>query len=186
MDDGSSGRAAELMTDLGSIVDAHICAEFVDHDLEATMRTMTAEPYLDHVPVMTGGVGAAEVRTFYRDHFIGHWPADTKVERLSRTEGGGRVVDELMVSFTHTCEMDAILPGVALTGRRVELPFVVVMGFEGGKIAYEHIYWDQASMLVQVGMLDPRLLPVTGVEQAKKLRDKRLPSNELMMRRATM
>jgi carboxymethylenebutenolidase len=64
----------------------------------------------------------------------------------------------------------------------VELPFVVVMGVEDGKVAHEHIYWDQASLLVQVGLLDPEALPVAGIEQARKLLDPTLPSNRLMHR----
>ena len=62
-----------------------------------------------------------------------------------------------------------MLPGVAPTGRKVLIPTVVVMGFESGKVAYEHIYWDQASVLVQVGLLDPAALPVAGAEQAERL-----------------
>jgi carboxymethylenebutenolidase len=88
---------------------------------------------------------------------------------VSRTVGQGRVVDELVASFTHDLEIPAILPGVPPTGRRVELPFVVVMGTEDGKVAYEHIYWDQASVLVQLGLLDPSRLPVSGGEQADRL-----------------
>lgn len=168
---------------LGALFDAHVHAEFVDMDVDATMATMTERPYVNHVPVMTGGVGRDAVRRFYADHFVGHWPADTQVRPVSRTAGQGRVVDELMISFTHDRVMDAILPGVPPTGRRVELPFVVVMGIEGGKVAYEHIYWDQASMLVQVGLLDPAGLPVAGVDEARKLLDPAgLPSNTLMRR----
>ncbi len=71
--------------------------------------------------------------------------------------------------FTHETQWDSLLPGIPPTGKRVELPTVVVMKFENGKIAHEHIWWDQASLLVQVGLLDPRNLPVAGVEQARKL-----------------
>ena len=62
-----------------------------------------------------------------------------------------------------------MLPGIPPTGKRVEIPHVVVMKFENGKVAHEHIYWDQASVLVQVGLLDPVNLPVAGVEQAGNL-----------------
>ena len=167
---------------LGTLFDAHVRAEFVDRDVEATMATMTERPYVNHVPVMTGGFGREAVRRFYAEHFVGRWPADTLVRPVSRTVGQGRIVDELLISFTHDVEMPAILPGVAPTGRRVELPFVVVVGVEGGKVAYEHIYWDQASLLVQVGLLDPAGLPVTGVEQARKLLDPSLPGNALLSR----
>ena len=167
---------------LGALFDAHVRAEFVDRDVEATMATMTERPYVNHVPVMTGGFGREAVRRFYAEHFVGKWPADTQVRPVSRTAGQGRVVDELLISFTHDVEMPAILPGVPPTGRRVELPFVVVMGTEGGKVAYEHIYWDQAGLLVQVGLLDPAGLPVVGAEAARKLLDPALPSNTLIRR----
>ena len=179
---GGTGEDEDEAAALGALFDAHVRAEFVDRDVEATMATMTERPYVNHVPVMTGGNGREAVRRFYADHFVGRWPADTEVRPVSRTAGQGRVVDELLISFTHDVEMPAILPGVPPTGRRVELPFVVVMGTEDGKVAYEHIYWDQASLLVQVGLLDPSGLPVTGAEQAGKLLDPALPSNTLLCR----
>jgi carboxymethylenebutenolidase len=159
--------------DIGAVLDEHLASEFEVKDLEAAMATMSGDPYLDHVPVMTGGVGWDEVRRFYGRHFIGHWPDDTQIEPVSRTVGADQVVDELVMSFTHDIEMDALLPGVAPTGRPVRLPFCVVVSFEAGKVAHEHIYWDQASMLVQIGLLDPSGLPVTGAEQAAKLLDPR-------------
>ncbi|MFY9840985.1 MAG: hypothetical protein WAK55_31845, partial [Xanthobacteraceae bacterium] len=147
--------------DLGVVFDTHVRAEFVDKDVAATMATMTAEPYLTHVPTMTGGTGRVEVERFYSKHFVGHWPDDVEVKSISRTVGQNRVIDELIVSFTHDREMRVFLPGVAPTGRKVVLPHVVVMGFDdAGRVAYEHIYWDQASLLVQVGLLDPKLIPV--------------------------
>ena len=168
---------------LGAVFDAHVKAEFVDKDVAATMATMTAEPYLTHVPTLTGGTGRAEVEAFYRDHFVGHWPADVEVKPLSRTVGDNRVVDELVVSFTHDREMAAYLPGVPPTGRKVVLPHVVVMGFDPeGRVAYEHIYWDQASLLVQVGLLDPASVPASGAEQAQRLLDPALPANEMIGR----
>ena len=170
--------------DLGAIFDAHIKAEFVDRDVAETMATMTPEPYLTHVPTLTGGTGRSEVERFYREHFVGHWPDDVQVKSVSRTVGQHQVVDELIVSFTHDREMRVYLPGVAPTGRKVVLPHVVVMGFdEGGRVAHEHIYWDQASLLVQVGLLDPALLPVSGANQAKRLLDPDQPANEMIERR---
>jgi carboxymethylenebutenolidase len=169
--------------DLGAVFDAHIKAEFVDMDVAATMATMTPEPHLTHVPTLTGGTGRAEVERFYRDHFVGHWPDDVDVNSVSRTVGQNRVVDELIVSFAHDREMRVFLPGVAATGRKVVLPHVVVMGFdEAGRVAYEHIYWDQASLLVQVGLLDPSAAPVSGAEQAKRLLDPEQPANEMIER----
>jgi carboxymethylenebutenolidase len=167
---------------IDAVFDEHVAAEFERHDADATMRTMTANPYLNHVPVMTGGNGYEEVERFYRHHFIPGWPDDTSVEPVSRTVGPDQVVDELIVSFTHDREMDAILPGVPPTGRFVRQPFCVVVKFEGGKVAHEHIYWDQASLLVQIGLLDPAGLPVSGIEQAERVLDPSRPANTLMER----
>lgn len=155
--------------DLGAVFDAHVKYEFVDRDVAATMQTMTAEPYVYNVPTMTGGEGYEGVTRFYTNHFVGKMPADTKVVRVSRTVGSDQVVDELVLSFTHDVALNFMLPGIPPTGRKVVLPHVVVMKFERGKIAHEHIYWDQGSLLAQVGLLDPTRLPVVGAEQAKKL-----------------
>jgi carboxymethylenebutenolidase len=154
---------------LGAVFDEHIKHEFQDQDVDATMQTMIKEPYVHHVPVMTGGIGYAGVYDFYKNHFIGKMPPDTKIVRISRTVGKDQVVDELILSFTHDREIDFILPGVRPTGNYVEIACVVLMNFKDGKIAYEHIYWDQASLLIQVGLLDRKVLPVTGQEQAKRL-----------------
>jgi carboxymethylenebutenolidase len=170
--------------DLGAVFDDHVAAEFVDMDLDATMATMTADPYVNHVPVMTGGVGAEGVRRFYGDHFIGKWPKDIEITPVSRTVGEDQVVDELVLSFTHDIEMDQLLPGIAPTGKPVRLAFCVVVGFADGKVAHEHIYWDQASLLAQLGLLDPAAFPVTGAEQAETVLDPRAhPLNELIRSR---
>jgi carboxymethylenebutenolidase len=154
---------------LAEVLDAHLDAEFEARDLDAAMATMADDPYLVHVPVLTGGVGWDEVRDFYGKVFIGRWPQDTSAHRVSRTVGEDQVVDELVMSFTHDVEIGALLPGVPPTGRTVRLPVCVVAGFTGGKLSHEHIYWDQASLLVQVGLLDPAGLPVTGSDQADNL-----------------
>ncbi|MDQ3761335.1 MAG: nuclear transport factor 2 family protein [Actinomycetota bacterium] len=164
---------AEDRPDLGAVYDAHMRHEFVDLDLDATMATMVQEPHTYFAPTGAGGVGRAAVASFYRNHFIGKdkWPADWSITVISRTVGDDRLVEEFIVSFTHDVDMDYILPGVAPTGKHVEVPHVVVVTFEGDKIAHEHIYWDQASVLVQVGLLDPVGIPVVGAEQATKLSD---------------
>jgi carboxymethylenebutenolidase len=172
-----------MNADLGGVFDAHVASEFVAKDVGATMATMTDDPYVNHVPTMMGGVGRDEVASFYQRHFIGHWPADTSITHVSRTQDSRHVVDEMIMNFTHDVVIDAFLPGAHPTGRRVRLPVVVVVGFDGGKVAYEHIYWDQASLLAQVGLLDPGTLPVTGAEQAEKVLDKNLPANSLLTRR---
>jgi len=158
-------------SDLGAVFDEHVADEFVLKDVEATMSTMTAQPYVWHLGPMTGGAGYDQVKRFYSEEFIGRFPEDIQLTQLSRTVGGNHVIDELILSFTHDVEIPALLPGVAPTGKSVELALVVVMGFEGDKVAHEHIYWDQASLLVQVGLLDPSGLPVTGAAQAAKLRE---------------
>jgi carboxymethylenebutenolidase len=167
--------------DLGAIFDLHVSSEFETKDLDATM---VGEPHVTHIPTLAGGVGAAGVRQFYQDHFIGHWPDDVGITHVSRTLGAERVVDEMVMHFTHDRMMDTFLPGVAPTGRHVELAVVVVAGFEGDKVASEHIYWDQASLLVQIGLLDPESLPVCGGEQAAKVLDQDLPCNGLIARAA--
>ena len=154
---------------LGELFDGHIAQEFAHHDVNATMETMVPEPYVHCVPIMTGGFGGQGVRQFYSEHFINQIPKDAQVTPISRTIGKDQVVDELIVSFTHDTQWDYLLPGIPPTGKRVELPHVVVMKFENGKVAHEHVWWDQASLLVQVGLLDPEKLPVAGVEQAKNL-----------------
>jgi len=79
--------------------------------------------------------------------------------------------------------MCVFLPGVAPTSRKVVLAHVMVMGFDkAGRVAYEHIYWDQASLLVQVGLLDPKLLPVSGGEQARRLLNPSQPANKMIAR----
>jgi carboxymethylenebutenolidase len=161
----------------------HLKYEFATRDTEATLATMVDDAYVNHIPVLTGGVGKAALREFYARHFISRMPPDTTITPITRTVGADRVVDEMIFSFTHTIMMDWMLPGVAPTGRRVEVPLVAIVQFRAGKLAHEHIYWDQASVLVQIGLLDPATLPVSGSEAARKALDPKLPSNELMKRR---
>jgi len=170
---------------IAGVFDDHVAAEFVEMDLDATMATMADEPYVYHLPAMTGGVGFEGVHQFYGNHFIGKWPKDVDITPVSRTVGDDQVVDELVLSFTHDIEMPQLLPGVAPTGKHVRLAFCVVVGFEDGKVHHEHIYWDQASLLVQVGLLDQTALPVTGAEQAANVLDPHAnPLNELIRRSA--
>ena len=154
---------------LDAVFDAHIAREFADRDVDATMATMVPEPYVHCIPVMTGGSGGKGVRRFYSEHFVNQIPKDAEVTPISRTIGKDQVVDELIVRFTHDTQWDYLLPGIPPTGKRVEIPHVVVMKFKNGKVAHEHVWWDQASLLVQVGLLDPAKLPVAGVEQAREL-----------------
>lgn len=166
--------------DLSALWEAHTMHEFGTRDVDATMKTMVAEPYVNHIPTMTGGVGHKLLKRFYKHHFIPKTPKDTKLIPISRTIGADRLVDEMLFCFTHDIEIDWMLPGIAPTGKYVEIPLVAIVNFRGDKLYHEHIYWDQASVLVQIGALDPKGLPVAGVETARKLVDETLPSNTLM------
>lgn len=165
---------------LSALWEEHILHEFGTRDVPATMATMIAEPYVNHIPTMTGGVGHKELSRFYQHHFVHGNPPDMKLIPISRTVGALQIVDEFIMCFTHTTAIDWMLPNVAPTGRYVEIPMLGVVKFRGDKLYHEHIYWDQASVLVQIGLLDPTGLPVAGVETAHKLLDERLPSNTLM------
>lgn len=168
--------------DLNALWEAHRACEFQQRDAAATMATMVPQPYVNHVPTMTGGFGHANLHRFYRDHFIPNNPADMRTIPISRTIGVDRVVNEGILCFTHDREVEWMLPGIAPTGRYVEVPLVGIITFRGDKLYNEHIYWDQASVLVQIGLLDPGALPVAGQAQARKLLDPSLPSNGLMPR----
>jgi carboxymethylenebutenolidase len=145
-------------------------------DLDETLATMAPDPHLVNVPTMVGGAGPDGVRDFYANRLIGQFfPPDVEFTPVSRTCGDGRLVDELIISFTHTITMDWMLPRVQPTGRPVSVAFVVVVGVEDDKISYEHIYWDQATVLVQLGLLDPTDLPVSGRDAAAKVLDPTIP-----------
>jgi carboxymethylenebutenolidase len=162
--------------------DDHVKYEFATRNTEDTLETMVADSYVNHVPVMTGGVGHEELREFYSKRFIPQMPPDTAMTPVSRTIGVDRIVDEMVFEFTHTSKMDWMLPGVEPTGKHVKVALVVIVHFRDGKLAHEHIYWDQASVLAQLGLIDAAKLPVAGVESAEKVLNPTLPSNELMKR----
>jgi carboxymethylenebutenolidase len=153
-----------------STLQQHMMAEMTG-DLMTTMKTMTANPHVYHVPVMTGGAGANEVRHFYKNHLVGKFmPPDTEITTLARVIDEHYIVEEGIARFTHSMMLDWLLPGIPPTGKTIELAVVVIIKFEDGKIAHEHIYWDQASVLVQIGLLDPAGLPVNGAESVQRLR----------------
>ena len=166
--------------DLSALWETHTMHEFATRDVDATMKTMVAQPYVNHIPTLTGGVGHDQLKRFYKHHFIPTTPKDTRLIPISRTIGADRLVDEMLFCFTHDIEIDWMLPGIAPTGKYVEIPLVAIVNFRGDKLYHEHIYWDQASVLVQIGKLDPKGLPVAGIETANKLKDEKLPSNALM------
>lgn len=173
---------ADAQQSLSSKWDDHVKYEFATRNTEDTLDTMVADAYVNHVPVMTGGVGHDELREFYSRRFIPQMPPDTSMTPVSRTIGIDRVVDEMVFEFTHTIKMDWMLPGVAPTGKHVKVALVVIVHFRDGKLAHEHIYWDQASVLAQLGLIDMKSLPVAGIESAEKVLDPARPSNELMSR----
>lgn len=156
--------------DLSHLWEEHTSHEFVTRDTEATLETMVDDAYVNHVPVMTGGAGKDALRVFYSRDFIPSMPPDTTLTPISRTVGENQLVDEMIFSFTHTQEMPWMLPGVAPTNRRVEVPLVAIVQFREGKLAHEHIYWDQASVLKQIGLLTDATLPVCGAETARKVK----------------
>ena len=161
----------------------HLKGEFETKSTENTLKTMVAGAYVNHVPVLTGGVGLDEVGKFYSTHFIPQMPPDTEITLVSRTIGNEQIVDEMIFKFSHTINMDWMVPGIAPTGQRVEVPLVAIIKFQDSKVAHEHIYWDQASVLVQLGLLNSDTLPVTGKESAQKVLDPTsVPSNALIKR----
>jgi carboxymethylenebutenolidase len=157
------------MSDLPALWQQHTDHEFVTRDTEATLQTMVDDAYVNHVPVMTGGRGKEALRAFYSQDFIPRMPPDTSLIPVSRTVGENQLVDEMIFSFTHTEEMPWMLPGVAATNRPVRIPLVVIVKFRDGKLAHEQIYWDQASVLKQIGLLTDPALPVFGEETADKV-----------------
>jgi carboxymethylenebutenolidase len=171
----------ETEENLSSAWDQHLASEFTAKSADQALATMTAEPYVNEIPLMIGARGRIELHDFYANHFLSQIPPDMEMVTVSRTIGQGRVVDEIIARFTHTIRMDWLLPGIPPTGKRVELPFVVIVQFEGDKVAHEHLYWDQASVLVQVGLLD-RTLPVRGGETAAQVLNPTQPMNELIHR----
>jgi len=178
----SDTKLTAAQVTLQQLWEEHVRHEFATHKIEDTLATMVEDAYVNHIPVLTGGVGKDELREFYSKRFIPQMPPDTEMIPISRTIGHDQLVDEMIFKFTHTISMDWMLPGIAPTGKRVEVPLVAIVRFREGKLAHEHIYWDQASVLVQLGLLDAASLPVAGVETARKALDPSLPSNALMRR----
>jgi len=189
---GAVRRGFRIDVDLESIWENHMALEFATKDADATMKTMVPQPYVNHIPTLTGGIGFKDLHRFYTNFFIPCNPPSLVMKLLSRTEGIDRIVDEFVISFTHSCEIPWLLPGVKPTEKYVEVAMVSVVRIRGEKLEHEHIYWDQASVLVQVGLLDPMLipesmkgkakrLPVVGVESARKVMNEKGPeSNHLI------
>lgn len=168
--------------ELVALWEEHIRHEFDTKSTDDTLATMVPEAYVDHVPVLTGGRGQDELRHFYATHFIPKMPPDMAMTPVSRTVGTDQLVDEMVISFTHTIEMDWMLPGIPPTGKRVEVALVVIVRFRESKLAHEHIYWDQASVLAQLGLIDVSELPVAAADSARKVLDPTRPANALIER----
>ncbi|OQD79783.1 hypothetical protein PENANT_c044G09612 [Penicillium antarcticum] len=187
--------------DLEKIWDEHTYYEFGDRSVEKTMATMVQEPYVNHVPTLTGGIGRARLSHFYLNHFIFNNPDDTALELISRTVGTDRIVDEFIFCFTHVKQMDWMIPGIPSTGKHLRIPFTSVVNIRGDRLFHEHIAWDQATVLVQLGLLPEYLpfpyalpdgsvpapgnrfeyrVPAAGVESAQKLENEHEVSSNQM------
>jgi carboxymethylenebutenolidase len=166
---------------INGLWETHLESEFAHKDTDEALATMTANPRVTIVPTMIGGHGRDEMRTFYSNHFLNQLPPDMEIVPISRTIGEARVVDELILRFTHSIQMDWILPGVPATHKPIELAMVVIVHVEGDKIASENIYWDSATILRQAGMLPDHSLPVLGAESARNMIDP-APLNRLLQR----
>jgi carboxymethylenebutenolidase len=170
---------SEAEMEMINLLEQHVNAE-LQGDLDLTMATMTEDPHLLNIPNMMGGNGYDGVKHFYKNHLVGKFfPPDVMMQRISLTVGSQQIVDELVISFTHTTVVDWMLPELAPTGKKVEIGVVVIAGIKDKKITHEHIYWDQASVLFQIGLIDRHDLPICGSESAKKLLDPSLPNRLL-------
>ncbi len=171
-------RAIGPRYDLDALWEKHLEGEFVTCDPDATMRTMVSRPYVNHVPTMIGGFGQRELHRYYKYHFIPQNQGSRMIP-ISRTIGGDRLVDEFVACFKHDKQNDTLLPGIEPTGKEVRIAMVAIVQFRGDKLCKEHLYWDQASVLAQLGILDASGLPITGAEAADKVLDEELPLNTL-------
>jgi hypothetical protein len=144
------------------------------------------EPSVTYIPTLTGGSTASDLQNFYSNHFLTSSPTSLRMKLLSRTTGVDRIIDEFLLSFTHTHPIPWLLPSIPRTNKPVQVPMVSVVAVRGGQLVSERVYWDQASVLVQIGLLDPVLgvpkglkgkgmerLPAWGSEQAEVVRDAR-------------
>ncbi|MFT7572506.1 MAG: carboxymethylenebutenolidase [Paracoccaceae bacterium] len=173
-------RAVGPYYDYEALFAEHIRHEFETRDVDATMATMIDDPYVNHVATLAGGVGHDMLKRFYTYHFVDQNSRERTSTTVSMTPGPDRVVLELVVRFRHDAVLDRYFPGIAPTGKMVELATLLIVKFRGDKVCHEHIYWDQGSALKQIGVLDTGDLPVAGPEAARKVLDEHLPSNIFM------
>ncbi|KAF2147560.1 uncharacterized protein K452DRAFT_282566 [Aplosporella prunicola CBS 121167] len=157
------------------------------------MSTMIPSPAVNHVPTGTGGIGRGDLMRFYREFFLPAIPPSLNMRLVARTCGVDRVVDELVVSLRHTQELPWLLPGIPPTNKPLQFAMVSSVAVRGGKFVSERVYWDQAGVLVQAGLLDPKAavppalrqkgverLPVLPESAKKVLDEESVPSNELI------
>ncbi len=166
--------------DLVALFEEHVRHEFETRDVDATMATMIDEPYVNHVPTLAGGVGHDMLKRFYKYHFVDQNSSERSSTLVSETVGPDRIVLETVVRFRHDRVLDRYFPGIAPTGKIVEIPTLLLVRFRGDRVCHEHIYWDQASALKQIGALDADGLPIAGAEAAAKVLDETRPSNVFM------
>jgi len=119
---------------------------------------------------MAGGFGNAGRKEFYQDKLVGEifstgYGDDASLPDCGRDTDCGRISDSLL-SHSSNRFQPALRPP---TRKCVEMAVAVIVGFKDGKISHEHIYWNQACLLVQIGLIDPRGLAVTGVESILKV-----------------
>mmetsp|Transcript_8625 Transcript_8625/g.15925 ORF Transcript_8625/g.15925 Transcript_8625/m.15925 type:complete len:237 (+) Transcript_8625:32-742(+) len=163
---------------LEKLWEEHMKYEFVpgEKSTSKTMDTMVDEPYVNHIPTLIGGMGKDRLRHFYHNHFI-FKNVPMAITPVSRTVGNTQLVDEMVIEFNHTDTVDWLVPGVPATGKNVKFPLVAIVRFRCQsdetdicKLAHEHIYWDQATILKQLGLIDLEgVLDVSGQEQAEKV-----------------
>ncbi|KAK5126373.1 hypothetical protein LTR85_010609 [Meristemomyces frigidus] len=159
---------------------------------DKAIQSMRPFAHVINGPTLTGGVGTKNLKRFYSD-FFQPLPPTFRARLLSRTIGTDRICDELYISFTHTEEIPWILPEIPATNKKVEIAMVSIVRTMGERLESEHVYWDQASVLVQTGLLSAKMvpeamkkkgveeLPVVGAEAARAMkRGSSKHLNELM------
>jgi carboxymethylenebutenolidase len=150
----------------------HTAYEFALKDANLAVSTMVDDAIVMHLPTMSGGFGKENLRHYYADVFIPGIPADTTSELIARSVGDSLLVDEFIMRMTHDQDIPFLLPGLAPTDKTVEVPTVVIVKFRGDLMESERLYWDQATLLSQLGLID-RSLPFADVtEIGGFLRDK--------------
>jgi carboxymethylenebutenolidase len=128
---------------------------------------MTENPYVFLIASGAARVGRAVVHEFYANHFLPKIPPDLEITSLSQSFGNDRIAEEMVIRFTHAIEMDWLLPGLRPTGQIAEFVLAAIIQFQDGKVAHEHLYWDQATVLSQMGVLN-HPMAATGVASAGK------------------